>query len=138
MKQKGISASPLAIDVSQGSDQMWDYWMYNFASGGHLLDQAGDPTFPDKDKVPQAILEWWVAAANDWKIFNAQANMEVLASGALTPMRTQWTQPGYGGGRVAAAPRFHLEGDNPPARAKSAVPGKINLNCVRFPLPAAT
>src|SRR5438132_7624062 len=79
MKQKGISEFPLAIDVSQGSDQMWDYWMYTFASGGHRLDQAGDPTFPDKDKTPQAILEWWVAAANDWKTFNAKANMEVLA-----------------------------------------------------------
>jgi multiple sugar transport system substrate-binding protein len=133
IKQKGISEFPLAIEVSQGSDQMWDFWMYNFASGGHLLDQAGDPTFPDKDKVPQAILEWWVAAANDWKIFNAQANMEVLASGALTPMRTQGTQPGYGGVAFAAHSRYDLEGDNAPERSKSAIPGKINIKFVLFP-----
>ena len=133
MKQKGIAEFPLAIDVSQGSDQMWDFWMYNFASGGHLLDQAGDPTFPDKDKTPQAILEWWVAAANDWKIFDAQANMEVLASGALTPMRTQGTQPGYGGVAFAAHSRYDLEGDNAPERSKSAIPGKINIKFVLFP-----
>src|SRR5258708_39703182 len=122
MKQKGISASPLAIDVSQGSDQMWDFWMYNFASGGHLPDQAGDPTFPDNDKVPQAILEWWVAAANDWKIFNAQANMEELASGALTPMRTQGTQPGYGGGAAPGPSPHHPRGAHPTEPRQPASP----------------
>jgi multiple sugar transport system substrate-binding protein len=133
IKQKGISDYPLAIDVSQGSDQMWDFWMYTFASGGHLLDQAGDPTFPDQDKVPLAVLEWWVAAANDWKIFNAQANMEVLAAGALTPLRTQGSQSGYGGVAFAAHSRYDLEGDNAPERSKSAVPGKINIKFVLFP-----
>src|SRR5205823_2206553 len=28
MKQKGISEFPLYMDLSKGSDQMWDYWMY--------------------------------------------------------------------------------------------------------------
>ncbi|MBV9544587.1 MAG: hypothetical protein JOY61_09430, partial [Chloroflexi bacterium] len=133
IKQKGISEYPLAIDVSQGSDQMWDFWMYTFASGGHLLDQAGDPTYPDQDKVPLAILEWWVAAANDWKIFNAQANMEVLAAGALTPLRTQGSQPGYGGVAFNAHSRYDLEADNAPERSKSAIPGKINVKFVLFP-----
>jgi multiple sugar transport system substrate-binding protein len=32
MKQKNISESPLYVDLSKGSDQMWDLWMYTFAS----------------------------------------------------------------------------------------------------------
>jgi multiple sugar transport system substrate-binding protein len=133
IKQKGISEFPLYMDVSRGSDQMWDYWMYTFASGGHLLDQAGEPTYPDKDKVPLAILEWWVAAANDWKIMNAQANMEVPTAGALTPLRTQGSQAGYGGVAFAAHSRYDLEADNAPERSRSAIAGKINLKFVLFP-----
>jgi len=133
VKQKGISEYPLYMDVSKGSDQMWDFWMYTFASGGHLLNQAGEPTFPDTDKVPLAILEWWVAAANDWKIMNAQANMEVPTAGALTPLRTQGSQPGYGGVAFAAHSRYDLEADNAPERSKSAIPGKINIKFVLFP-----
>jgi multiple sugar transport system substrate-binding protein len=133
MKQKGISEFPLALDLSKGSDQMWDFWMFVFASGGHLLDQEGQPTYPDKDKVPQAILEWWVAAANDWKILSPQANMEPQEPGALTPMRTQGTQPGYGGVAFAPHSRYDLEADNAPERSKSAIPGKINIKFVLFP-----
>ena len=133
MKQKGIAEFPLYMDLSKGSDQMWDFWMYTFASGGHLLDQAGEPTYPDKDKVPQQILEWWVAAANDWKIVNAQADFEVPTAGALTPLRTQGSQPGYGGVAFAAHSRYDLEGDNAPERSKSAIAGKINLKFVLFP-----
>ena len=133
MKQKNISEFPLYMDLSKGSDQMWDLWMYTFASGGHLLDQAGDPTYPDKDQVPQAILEWWVAAANDWKIVNPQADMEVPTAGALTAMRTQGSQPGYGGVTFMAHSRYDLEADNAPERSKSAIPGKINIKFGQFP-----
>ena len=133
IKQKGISEFPLYMDLSKGSDQMWDFWMYTFASGGHLLDQAGEPTYPDNDKVPLAILEWWVAAANDWKIMNGQADMEVPTAGALTPLRTQGSQPGYGGVAFAAHSRYDLEADNAPERSKSAIPGKINIKFVLFP-----
>jgi multiple sugar transport system substrate-binding protein len=133
MKQKGISEFPLFMDLSKGSDAMWDYWMYTFASGGHLLDKEGEPTFPDQDKVPLAILEWWVAAANDWKIINHQANMEPIPAGALTPLRTQGSQPGYGGTAFMAHSRYDLEADNAPERSKSAIPGKINIKFVLFP-----
>jgi multiple sugar transport system substrate-binding protein len=133
MKQKGIAEYPLYMDLSKGSDQMWDFWMYTFASGGHLLDASGEPTYPDKDKVPLAILEWWVAAANDWKILNAQADFEVPTAGALTPIRTQGSQPGYGGVAFAAHSRYDLEADNAPERSKSAIPGKINIKFVLFP-----
>lgn len=133
IKKKGMTDYPLYMDLSKGSDQMWDFWMYTFASGGHLLDQAGDPTFPDNDKVPLAILEWWVAAANDWKILNAQADFEVPTAGALTPLRTQGSQAGYGGVAFAAHSRYDLEADNAPERSKSAIPGKINLKFVLFP-----
>jgi len=121
------------MDLSKGSDQLWDFWMYTFASGGHLLDQAGDPTFPDNDKVPLAILEWWVAAANDWKILDAQADFDVPTAGALTPIRTQGSQPGYGGVAFMAHSRYDLEADNAPERSRSAIPGKINLKFVLFP-----
>ncbi|TAK20658.1 MAG: extracellular solute-binding protein [Chloroflexota bacterium] len=133
MKKKGISDFPIYMDLAKGSDAMWDYWMYTFASGGHLLDKDGEPTYPDKDKVPQAILEWWVAAANDWQILNAKANMEPLPSGALTAMRSQGTQPGYGTAAFMAHSRYDLEGDNAPERSKAAIPGKINIKFVLFP-----
>ena len=133
VKQKGIAEFPLYMDLSKGSDQMWDFWMYTYASGGHLLDQAGDPTYPDNDKVPLAILEWWVAAANDWKIVNAQADFEVPTAGALTPLRTQGSQPGYGGVAFGAHSRYDLEADNAPERSRSALPGKINIKFVLFP-----
>jgi multiple sugar transport system substrate-binding protein len=133
MKQKGISEFPLFMDLSKGSDQMWDYWDFVFASGGHLLDPQGDPTFPDQDKVPLAVLEWWVAAGNDWKIMNHVADMEPIPTGALTPMRTQGSQPGYGGVAFAAHSRYDLEGDNAPERSKSALADKINIKFVQFP-----
>ncbi|HEV8636473.1 MAG TPA: extracellular solute-binding protein [Chloroflexota bacterium] len=133
MKKKGIADSPIYMDLAKGSDAMWDYWMYTFASGGHLLEKDGEPTYPDKDKVPQAILEWWVAAANDWQIVNAKANMEPLPQGALTPIRAQGTQPGYGTVAFEAHSRYDLEGDNAPERSKSAIPGKINIKFGLFP-----
>src|SRR5262249_59812940 len=120
-------------DLSKGSDQMWDYWMFNFASGGHLLDQEGEPTYPDKDKVPLAILEWWVAAANDWKIVNAQADFEVPTAGALTPLRTQGSQPGYGGGGGAARPPPAPRGGKTPRRGEGGPPGESNTKIVLFP-----
>ena len=133
IKQKKIAEYPIFMDLSKGSDAMWDYWMYTFASGGHLLDQEGAPTYPDKDKVPLAILEWWVAAANDWQIVNAKANMEPLPSGALTAIRSQGTQPGYGTVAFMAHSRYDLEADNAPERSKSAIPGKINIQFGLFP-----
>jgi multiple sugar transport system substrate-binding protein len=133
IKQKKIAEYPIFMDLAKGSDAMWDFWMYNFASGGHLLDKEGAPTYPDKDKVPLAILEWWVAAANDWQILNAKANMEPLPSGALTALRSQGTQPGYGVVAFQAHSRYDLEADNAPERSKSAIPGKINIQFGLFP-----
>jgi multiple sugar transport system substrate-binding protein len=133
IKSKKIADYPIFMDLSKGSDAMWDFWMYNFASGGHLLDQGGEPTYPDKDKVPLAILEWWVAAANDWQILNAKANMEPLPTGALTAIRSQGSQPGYGTVAFMAHSRYDLEGDNAPERSKAALPGKINIQFGLFP-----
>jgi multiple sugar transport system substrate-binding protein len=133
IKAKKIADSPIYMDLAKGSDAMWDFWMYTFASGGHLLDQNGEPTYPDKDKVPLAVLEWWVAAANDWQILNAKANMEPLPTGALTAIRSQGSQPGYGTVAFMAHSRYDLEGDNAPERSKAALPGKINVQFGLFP-----
>jgi ABC-type glycerol-3-phosphate transport system substrate-binding protein len=59
--------------------------------------------------------------------------MEVPTAGALTPLRTQGKQPGYGGVAFNAHSRYDLEGDNAPERSKSALPGKINIKFVLFP-----
>src|SRR5262249_30944222 len=61
LKKDGIVEFPLEVDWTKGSDSMWDYWMFVFASGGHLLDETGQPTYPEKDPVPLQILEWWVS-----------------------------------------------------------------------------
>jgi len=127
MKKKGIVEYPLQMDLVKQSDGMWDLWVYIKASGGRLLDDDGVPTFPDKDKVPEEILNWWVAAANDWKIINAKADMEPLPSGALSAYRSAksafWVHS-----------RYDMEADNAPERSKVAIAGQLNS---RLSLPPA-
>lgn len=119
MKQKGIAEFPLQMDLTKGSDAMWDLWIWVKASGGRLLDDDGAPTYPDKDKVPEEIIKWWVAAANDWKIVNAKADMEPLPAGALSAYRSAKAA-------FQVHSRYDLEADNAPERSKIAIAGQIN------------
>ena len=119
IKQKGIVQFPVEFDWTKGSDAMWDYWMYVFASGGHLLDENGQPTYPDKDPVPLQVLNWWVSAANDWKIVDAAADMQPLPQGVLTAYRS-------GKASFFAFSRYDLEADNAPERSRIAIQGQIN------------
>lgn len=119
IKKKGIVEYPLQLDLSKGTDAMWDYWTYVKASGGRLLNDDGSPAYPDQDKIPLEILKWWVAAANDWKIVNAKANMEPLPAGTLSPYRS-------GQAAFQTHSRYDLEADNAPERSKIAVQGEIN------------
>ncbi len=126
MKKKGIVEYPMEFDWTKGSDAMWDYWMFVFGSGGHLLDENGEPTYPDKDPVPLQILEWWVAAANDWKIVNAAANMQPTPQGVLSAYRS-------GKAAFMAYSRYDLEADNAPERSRVAVEGQINSRLALIP-----
>ncbi len=126
MKKQGIVEFPLEFDWTKGSDAMWDYWMFVFGSGGHLLDENGDPTYPDKDPVPLQILEWWVAAANDWKIVNAAANMQPTPQGVLSAYRS-------GKAAFKAYSRYDLEADNAPERSRIAIEGQINSRLALIP-----
>ncbi|MCC6629607.1 MAG: extracellular solute-binding protein [Chloroflexi bacterium] len=127
IKKKGIAEFPLQMALEKQSDGMWDLWVYIKASGGRLLDDDGAPTYPDKDKVPEEILKWWVAAANEWKIVNAKADMEPLPAGALTAYRSAKAA-------FQIHSRYDMEGDNAPERSKVAIAGQLNS---RMALPPA-
>ncbi|MGH2460236.1 MAG: ABC transporter substrate-binding protein, partial [Chloroflexota bacterium] len=126
IKKQGKIEFPLEFDWTQGSDAMWDYWMFVFGSGGHLLDENGQPTYPDKDPVPLEILKWWVAAANEWKIVNAAANMQPVPQGTLTAYRS-------GKAAFYAYSRYDLYADNDPTQSRIAIQGKINSRLALIP-----
>jgi multiple sugar transport system substrate-binding protein len=126
IKKQGLAEFPLELDWTKGSDSMWDYWMFVLASGGHLLDEAGQPTYPDKDPVPLEILNWWVAAANDWKIVNVNADMQPAPQGVLSAFLS-------GKSAFLTDSRYDLEQDNAPERSRIAIPGQINGRLDLFP-----
>jgi len=100
--------------------------MFVFASGGHLLDETGQPTYPEKDPVPLQILEWWVSAANDWKIVNTAADMQTAPEGVLSAFLS---------GKSTFEPdsRYDLEADNAPERSRVAEQGKVVARLDLFP-----
>lgn len=119
IKKSGKVEYPLELDWTKGTDSMWDFWTFVEASGGHLLDENGEPTYPTKDKVPLEILKWWVAAANDWKIIDAKADMQPTPNGVLSAYRS-------GKASYQIHSRYDLEADNAPERSRIAIPGQIN------------
>jgi multiple sugar transport system substrate-binding protein len=126
IKKQGIVEFPLELDWTKGSDSMWDYWTFVQASGGHLLDATGQPTYPSKDPVPLEVLKWWVAAANDWKIVDAQANMQPAPSGVLSAYRS-------GKAAFQLHARYSLKDDNAPEKSRIAVQGQINSRLALMP-----
>jgi multiple sugar transport system substrate-binding protein len=131
LKSKGIVEFPLELDWTKGSDSMWDYWSFVQASGGRLLDDNGQPTYPDKDPVPLQTLEWWVAAANDWQIINTGAVMQPAPQGVLSAFRS-------GKSAFQHHSRYDLEADNATERSRIAVEGQVTARLALMPGANAT
>lgn len=68
VKKAGIDEYPLSLAMKKQPGQFWSLWATLYASGGELFDDANAPLF-DKPGHPLApILDWYVAATNDWKL----------------------------------------------------------------------
>jgi multiple sugar transport system substrate-binding protein len=68
IKKAGLQEFPLHLSLKQEPGQMWSIWGFVFASGGRLFDDGAEPLFDGADDTLRNVLEWYVAAVNDWKI----------------------------------------------------------------------
>ncbi|WP_136660905.1 extracellular solute-binding protein [Nitratireductor sp. XY-223] len=68
IKKAGINEFPLHLGLKQAPGQMWSIWCFVFGSGGRMFDEENQPLFDGKDDTLSNVLEWYVAAINDWKI----------------------------------------------------------------------
>jgi multiple sugar transport system substrate-binding protein len=72
------------------------------------------------------ILKWWVAAANDWQITNAKANMETPATGELSGFYAEQSA-------FTLNSKYDLERANAPDRSMAAREGSINARFTMIP-----
>ena len=68
IKKAGLQDFPLHLGLKQQPGQMWSIWCTVFGSGGSLFNEENEPVFDGADDTLQNVLEWYVAAVNDWKI----------------------------------------------------------------------
>ena len=68
IKKAGIQEYPLHLGLRKQPGQMWSIWCLVFGSGGSLFNEENEPLFDGADDTLQNVLEWYVAAVNDWKI----------------------------------------------------------------------
>ena len=68
IKKAGIQDFPLHLGMKKQPGQMWSLWCFVFGSGGSLFNEDNEPVFDGEDDTLQNVLEWYVAAVNDWKI----------------------------------------------------------------------
>ena len=118
IKKEGIIEHPLEMAWQKQSNAFWEWWAMLYSSGGTNITAEGEIKI-DEDPVSQELLEWWVAAANDWQIIDPKASMETPATGELT---------GYYAEQTAAymVSKYDVERANSPDRSQAAREGKIN------------
>lgn len=68
VKRAGIDDFPLSLAMKKQPGQFWSLWATLYASGGEYFDDANAPIFDRPGHPLEAILDWYVAAINDWKI----------------------------------------------------------------------
>jgi multiple sugar transport system substrate-binding protein len=74
--------------------QFWSLWATLYASGGEFFDDGNQPLFDRPGHPLQAILEWYVAAINDWKI-TAPDDMQRDWGASRTGVRAGTIKFGY-------------------------------------------
>lgn len=68
IKKSGLQEFPLHLGLKQQPGQMWSLWGFVYASGGSMFNEEDEPVFDGTDDTLANVLEWYIAAVNDWKI----------------------------------------------------------------------
>jgi len=120
IKKAGLDEYPLSLGMKKQAGQFFSLWATLYASGGDMFTPDGQPAFDAAGHPLKDILDWYVAAYNDWKI----AGLEDLQRDwgvARTGIRSGAIKSGY-------MAQFALTEFN--ARPDSAVTGKIKIALV--------
>lgn len=120
IKAAGIDPYPLSLGMKKQAGQFWSLWSTLYASGGDMFDAEGQPAFDKPDSPMKAILEWYVAAYNDWKIVSLE-DLQRDWGVARTGIRTGQIKSGYMA--QYALTEFNVKPD-------SAVTGKVKMALV--------
>ncbi|CAH1694327.1 Multiple sugar transport system substrate-binding protein [Hyphomicrobiales bacterium] len=94
VKKAGIDEFPLSLAMKRQPGNFWSLWATVFASGGDLFDADNQPVFDKADNPLKAVLEWYAAALNEWKIVG-QEDMQRDWGAARTGIRTGIVKFGY-------------------------------------------
>jgi len=120
IKAAGVDPYPLSLGMKKQPGQFWSLWSTLYASGGDMFDEAGQPLFDKPDSPFKPILEWYVAAYNDWKIVSLE-DLQRDWGAARTGIRSNQIKSGY-------MAQYALTEFN--AKPDSAVTGKIKMALV--------
>jgi len=117
IKADRVEDLPLSLGMAKQPGQFWSLWATLYASGGNMFDETGAPAFESADSPMKDILDWYVAAYNDWKIVGLE-DLQQNWGTVRTNIRSGSAKSGY----VA---QYALTEFN--ARPDSAVTGKIRM-----------
>ena len=120
IKKAGLDEFPLSLAMKKQPGQFWSLWATLYASGGNMFDENGEPAFDKPDSPMKDILEWYVAAINDWQIVGMD-DLQRDWGTSRTQMRSGVVKAGYMA--QYALTEFNVKPD-------SAVTGKIKMALV--------
>jgi multiple sugar transport system substrate-binding protein len=94
VKKMGIDPFPLSLAMKKQPGQFWSLWATLYASGGELFDDTNTPVFDKPGNPLEPILDWYVAALNDWKIVGPE-DLQWDWGASRTGMRSGTVKFGY-------------------------------------------
>jgi multiple sugar transport system substrate-binding protein len=94
LKKAGVDEYPLSLAMKKQPGNFWSLWATLYASGGDLFDADNNPVFDKPGNPLQAILEWYAAAMNDWKIVGPE-DLQRDWGASRTGIRTGIVKFGY-------------------------------------------
>lgn len=94
VKKAGLDDYPLSLAMKKQPGQFWSLWATLYASGGDFFDNANNPVFDRPGHPLEPILDWYVAAINDWKI-TAPDDMQRDWGASRTAIRAGTVKFGY-------------------------------------------
>ncbi|MBC8792558.1 MAG: hypothetical protein C6Y20_13235 [Tagaea sp. CACIAM 22H2] len=94
IKKAGLDDFPLSLAMKKQPGNFWSLWATLYASGGDLFAPDNEPVFDKPGHPLQAILEWYVAAINDWKIVGPE-DLQRDWGASRTGIRTGIVKCGY-------------------------------------------
>jgi ABC-type glycerol-3-phosphate transport system substrate-binding protein len=121
IKQSGGMDYPIIFEAKQSPNAMYFYYGLVYASGGGFFDAELNPTFPERDSAPEAVLDWLIRAIHEWKIVDMRS-LEM----DLSAIRDTFSA---GQAAYTITHRYYLRHINNPAVSK--IPGQAKV--ARFP-----